>query len=83
MRSRTKQRTPLEKWINQNKLYWNVHTWSETERNSSRSGSHSTFFGSWMDLDPFLESWNGSGMDLFIQEKNQFSSSLKEQTSPL
>ena len=41
------------------------------------------FSGSWTDLDPFLESWNGSGMDLFIQEKNQFSSSLKEQTSPL
>ena len=57
--------------------------WSGTERNSSRSGSQSTFFGSWTDLDPFLESWNGSGMDLFIQEKNQFSSSLKEQTSPL
>ena len=59
-------------------LLTSPHTWSGTERNSSRSGSHSTFFGSWMDLDPFLESWNGSGMDLFIQEKNQFSSSLRE-----
>ena len=51
-----------------------THTWSGTERNSSRSGSHSNFFGSWSDLDPFLESWNGSGMDRFIRDKNQFSS---------
>ena len=51
-----------------------MHTWSGTERNSSRSGSHSNFFGSWSDLDPFLESWNGSGMDRFIRDKNQFSS---------
>ena len=28
-----------------------------------------------MDLDPFRESWNGSGMDRLIQDKNQFSSS--------
>ena len=51
------------------------NTWSGTERNSSRSGSHSNFFGSWSDLDPFLESWNGSGMDQLIRDKNQFSSS--------
>ena len=55
--------------------FTNLHTWSGTERNSSRSGSHSTFFGSWPDLDPFPESWIWSGTDRVISGKNQFSSS--------
>ena len=48
-----------------------VRNW--TQQFPIRNALH--FFGSWSDLDPFLESWNGSGMDRLIQDKNQFSSS--------